>query len=434
MTNKSFNVYKFRKLIIALYCLFVFICTTLVMTNVYDPNRNSVKALGSVAMDVICLVLLLILVLSITFDYHGHDRTTKLFATMLLATIWADFTDFLNWAFDGALEFFRLTYWFTVLSLCMGSVLAGVLVLYLSSYLKETHGMENLEFHAKICVGINVVSFIITFILAFTGTAFEYVDGHYKVGDLYDIVTVFPVLTLLCFIGLIVFNVKKIGIHDVLACVGYLIFMICGALIEAENGIGTTYVAVSIADVFIFVMLQNQIIVTEKQNVLTWMNRSNIDQLTGLYNRRAYETDIKEIDEEGIDEDFVFVSIDVNALKAANDSFGHSAGDELLLGAADCLKKCFGAYGRLYRIGGDEFIVLIHTDKDTLEILKGDIISLTKSWHGKLVEELSISCGYVMKSELENPTVTQMAEIADRRMYEAKNEYYRNKGIDRRKN
>lgn len=431
--NFRINKYIIRKLIIAAYCFFISVCTVVVMTTVYDPNRNSVKALCSVFMDIVCLVILLILVLSITFDYHGSNMTTKLFACMLLATIWAVFTDFLNWAFDGALEFGNLTFIFTVCSLCMGSVLALVLILYLHSYLKETYGLDNMTIDAKVCVAVDVISFFVTLILGVTGTAFEYVDGHYKVGTLYDIVTIFPILTLLAFIGIIVFNVKKVGLHDVFAVTGYMVFMITGALIEAQHGIGTTYVAVSIADIFIFVMLQNQIIVREKQNVQTWKNRSNTDQLTGLYNRRAYETDIAELEKDGIEDDFVFVSIDVNALKAANDAYGHSAGDELLLGAAGCIKTCFGPYGKIYRIGGDEFIALINTGSENLETLKKEIDGLTSGWSGKLVNNLAISCGYVARSEFEDISIREIAQTADERMYEAKNEYYRKNGIERRK-
>ena len=48
--------------------------------------------------------------------------------------------------------------------------------------------------------------------------------------------------------------------------------------------------------------------------------------------------------------------MDVNRLKIVNDSQGHAAGDELLQGAASCMKKCFDSCGKVYRTGGDEFI------------------------------------------------------------------------------
>ena len=50
------------------------------------------------------------------------------------------------------------------------------------------------------------------------------------------------------------------------------------------------------------------------------IKKSNTDELTGAYNRRAYEDKIKELEQEQIPEDFVYISVDVNGLKVVNDS------------------------------------------------------------------------------------------------------------------
>ena len=62
----------------------------------------------------------------------------------------------------------------------------------------------------------------------------------------------------------------------------------------------------------------------------------NTDELTRCYNRRAYEEDINKLD---LTKEWVYVSMDINGLKNANDSFGHAAGDELIRAAADCMKN-----------------------------------------------------------------------------------------------
>ena len=51
--------------------------------------------------------------------------------------------------------------------------------------------------------------------------------------------------------------------------------------------------------------------------------------------------------------------MDLNNLKHTNDSLGHAAGDELICAAADCMKSCFQNYGNVYRIGGDEFAIIM---------------------------------------------------------------------------
>jgi diguanylate cyclase (GGDEF)-like protein len=153
--------------------------------------------------------------------------------------------------------------------------------------------------------------------------------------------------------------------------------------------------------------------------------KSNVDELTGLYNRRAYEDDIVEHNDTVTERNFVFVSLDVNGLKKVNDTLGHIAGDELLVGAASCMKQCFGPYGKIYRIGGDEFVAMIFANESQLQSIKKDFEAVTAKWSGSLVNSLSISCGYVTKLELDITSVHEIANIADKRMYEVKSAFYR---------
>ncbi|MDO4188508.1 MAG: GGDEF domain-containing protein [Lachnospiraceae bacterium] len=425
--------HSFRRIVIMTFCLFVAMCMAFVMFYMYKPNQNALGALSSVCMDIVCIVILFILIGSFAFGNYGSNRTTRLFAVLLVASIWAMFLDFLNWAFDGSLEFGHLTFWFTTGSLCMGSILACIFSIYLYFYMNEMHALGKMKKSAIVCGVLNLISFCLTFILAITGTAFEFVDGHYEIGALYDVVEIIPILSLLYLTGFVICNIKKVGIHDTFAVAGYIFFMVAGALIEAEYNIGSTYVSVAIADIFIFVMIQNEIIAKEKRNVQKWMEKSNTDVLTGFYNRFAYEADIIKLGASVLEDDFVYISADVNSLKHINDSYGHNAGDELLVGAAKCLETCFGSYGKLYRIGGDEFIALINIDENKLETLKNKIDELTSRYNGEFVHGIAISCGYVTKKECENMTIREIAILADHRMYEAKNDYYKRMGIERRK-
>ena len=72
---------------------------------------------------------------------------------------------------------------------------------------------------------------------------------------------------------------------------------------------------------------------------------SNTDELTRCFNRRAYENDIKEL---RLSDEWVYISVDLNGLKRANDSYGHAAGDELICAAADCMRDSFHKYGKVY--------------------------------------------------------------------------------------
>lgn len=161
-------------------------------------------------------------------------------------------------------------------------------------------------------------------------------------------------------------------------------------------------------------------------------NASFRDQATQLYNRRAFEEEKARLLLEPPEEDFVYVTADVNGLKTANDKLGHAAGDELIRGAADCLRETFSKYGKVYRIGGDEFAAMLCVSKERLEKLKAELERRVDAWRGEKVQSLSISCGYAESREFPSETLTELGRISDERMYEAKAEHYRRTGADRR--
>lgn len=179
------------------------------------------------------------------------------------------------------------------------------------------------------------------------------------------------------------------------------------------------------------VICTTQLIDEEKRREERLILESTTDKLTHCFNRRAYENDLHSYPDAPTDDDFVFVSLDVNGLKAVNDTLGHSAGDEMLKGVARCMKKCFGRWGKIYRIGGDEFAIILSADSNRLEGIKETFEETINSWSGKIVKNLSVSCGYVTKKEYPDSTVAEMAKIADDRMYEAKAEHYRQTGVSR---
>lgn len=152
--------------------------------------------------------------------------------------------------------------------------------------------------------------------------------------------------------------------------------------------------------------------------------RSHTDALTGILNRRAYEEDIKNYKKIVCDENLVFVSMDVNGLKIVNDTMGHAIGDELLLGASECIRKSLSGYGKIYRIGGDEFVALLSVKPDEINHIIDNLKRVISEWKGDNLKSISISIGYVCADEMNNTSIHDMAREADKRMYEEKTEYY----------
>lgn len=150
---------------------------------------------------------------------------------------------------------------------------------------------------------------------------------------------------------------------------------------------------------------------------------SEFDALTGVKNRYAYERFIQTLDKKSLDDDLIIISADVNGLKVVNDTNGHSAGDELLIGAAQVLDETFGKMGKVFRTGGDEFQVIINTDSELYK-LQRDFDANMKKWKGKKVDELHISIGYALSKDNKGKTFAGLTQKADKQMYRNKQDYY----------
>lgn len=141
------------------------------------------------------------------------------------------------------------------------------------------------------------------------------------------------------------------------------------------------------------------------------------DALTKMGNRTAFNERLREY---ASCDTLVCVVADVNNLKLCNDRYGHKEGDQIIIDAADCICEAFGEIGTGYRIGGDEFCVLIpfcEKEKllDTLETVKALIAD--KNVHR--VMPLSIAFGYAFRKG-NTESVETLFNRSDEMMYDVK--------------
>jgi|GEM_PF-1839935 len=164
--------------------------------------------------------------------------------------------------------------------------------------------------------------------------------------------------------------------------------------------------------------------------------KANTDFLTGLSNRHVFEFRHKELlnnyhDQSTRQRDFAIISIDVNGLKAVNDSLGHGAGDVLISAMAELLKEQFRESDMLSRFGGDEFIVLLdNVDsnfcKKVIACLKAKASETPLKYEDKTFE-VAFSCGFACTDV---DPVDSLLPLADQRMYQDKLEDYRSSLIN----
>ena len=143
------------------------------------------------------------------------------------------------------------------------------------------------------------------------------------------------------------------------------------------------------------------------------------DLLTGCYNRNAYHEDTSRCKK--LTNLLLFV-FDLNNLKYYNDKFGHDCGDQYITDAAHILRKIFSRHGKLYRIGGDEFCVLID-DHNTCDI--SHLISCLRKEEAVYNASsrnihLQIACGYAVFDSRTDADLDALQKRADQNMYENK--------------
>ncbi|NCB74529.1 MAG: diguanylate cyclase [Clostridia bacterium] len=154
----------------------------------------------------------------------------------------------------------------------------------------------------------------------------------------------------------------------------------------------------------------------EKQRRIEYL--SFHDQLTGLYNRRFFEEELRRID---IKKNFPlsFVYADVNGLKIINDAFGHAFGDEIIQNVAEVLKNECRSNDIIARIGGDEFVILLpQTTAASVEKLVKRIEE-TISNISVMDVHISISFGWETKVSIKQSAI-DVLKSAENFMYQKK--------------
>lgn len=140
------------------------------------------------------------------------------------------------------------------------------------------------------------------------------------------------------------------------------------------------------------------------------------DSLTGLYNRTYFEQQMSQVKGNSS-----IIVCDVDGLKLVNDTFGHEAGDRLLIRAATIIQSALDDHLSLARIGGDEFAVLIpHNNRERIHEICASVNRAVEQYNRENPQlMISISMGFaVSRSPLAN--INELYREADDNMYHEK--------------
>lgn len=153
-----------------------------------------------------------------------------------------------------------------------------------------------------------------------------------------------------------------------------------------------------------------------------YKDMATTDLLTGLKNRNAFEVDLHNLELIKDRKQTAIISIDLNDLKQVNDTLGHTAGDRYIQEGSRVLVNCMPDNALPYRIGGDEFAVLLHDI--TLEEVDLMMQKL-RGWEKKpadAMEKVSMSVGYAFFDAAIDQNLEDTLRRADSNMYTQKKE------------
>lgn len=144
------------------------------------------------------------------------------------------------------------------------------------------------------------------------------------------------------------------------------------------------------------------------------------DSLTGLYNRTYFEKQIQKFN--NLDNNCLgIIMCDLDGLKLVNDTLGHDVGDKLLINASSVIKSSLQAKDTVYRIGGDEFAILVpQSTEENMNKICSKIQKGVQEFNAKGPQlMLSISVGFAISRD-SSKDVTELFKEADDNMYREK--------------
>lgn len=230
-------------------------------------------------------------------------------------------------------------------------------------------------------------------------------------------------------------NTRKLFSSKKIYSVGLIVIFIC-ILYELVVYVVERYFGVEIAEIkgsasigivvflaLLILDLYYEIInkVMEEHEKALLIKKAYTDELTQINNRAFCSELMERYDREG-DHEYTMFTFDLNGLKEANDTYGHTKGDNLIISAAQVISKVFSPFGIAGRMGGDEFIAIIDTI-DEIEIKKIEVAftDAIKEKNASIADlNLSIAYGYARSSEVEIGGTRKVYNLADSRMYSRK--------------
>ena len=235
--------------------------------------------------------------------------------------------------------------WINIIANYLGFGLTPAVPIFLSSTLENQRQNRTLKWAKIIEAG-----YLLFLAVTFPFKTIFYVDqnNHYVRGNLFVIYLLMYIAAILYLlfvtmkVAVIYQDKSKNSIFSIAA------FLVLGSMIQVFfPHVHVTWLCVTLLSLLYYIYCSGM-----------WQQ---LDELTGLLNQKSYLNKTAVLSQNG-----TLVVFDVDDFKQINDNYGHLMGDKCLKEIAACIKNAYSRDGFCYRIGGDEFCVILHerSDKD----------------------------------------------------------------------
>lgn len=171
------------------------------------------------------------------------------------------------------------------------------------------------------------------------------------------------------------------------------------------------------------VLKANQIISELSDKVKVLEETSNIDALTKVYNRRALIKYLSNMCDNKANYELHFLMLDVDDFKKVNDTYGHLAGDKILIYIANILKKTLRDGDKIFRYGGEEFVIILNRiDNAQCLSITTRLLELIRA--NKLIykgHDIKVTISIGATKYVQSDTPDSLLARADKALYIAKN-------------
>lgn len=364
-------------------------------------------------ISIVSLIILIIIYINVYWRYEKALTPNRLFLWLIRLNILMIVVDLLGWAFNGQPgELNRILNIGTNLLLYISAPVVLLIWALYADY-QVFQDESRLRRKKRMMLGIFLLNVAVCTVNLFTGWFFSVDSSNiYHRGELFWLhVSVCYVLMTYSFI-LVLVNKKKFERRYYYVLLAFFLPPSAGILIQALNyGVSYNWIGMMVSILIIYLYIQDRGLGT--------------DYLTGVYNRRQYDSFIKSKLRAGSQNAFACIMLDLDNFKAINDNFGHDAGDQALKYAVTILRKSLRQNDFIARIGGDEFIVVLDTETD--EMLTHVVSRIKAQTHAfnNLDEKpykISFSMGYAVY-DFKTDHETYFNHI-DKQMYQDKRRKY----------